>query len=129
VFASVPAREDVVPPPVQGAPPPQGRTPDVELLRQFDADRNGWLDQAERTGARARLAEIRPGRGGRGGRGGETAPSEPGRRLTPRDVPSHAGAPLYGSGHLRTIFIAFEHDNWEEELEAFYHTDVELPAT
>jgi spore coat protein CotH len=30
---------------------------------------------------------------------------------------------------VRTIFLDFEDPDWEEELEAFYHTDVELPAT
>jgi len=110
--------------------PPQGRTPDLELLKQFDQDKNGWLNQAERTAARARLTEIRPGRGGRAGAPGPPAPAiEPGRRLTPADVQRVPGKPLYDPATLRTIFLEFEDDKWEEELEAFYHTDVELPAT
>ena len=32
--------------------------------------------------------------------------------------------PLYDQGTLRTVFIAFENDDWEDELAAFYHTDV-----
>jgi hypothetical protein len=112
------------------APAPQGRTPDLELVREFDADKNGWLSQPERDVARLRLAELRParGRGAAGpGRGGPAV--EPGRRLTPADVPAYPGAPLYDVSRVRTIFLDFEHANWEEELEAFYHTDVELPAT
>ena len=106
-------------------PPGNGRTADIELLTQFDQDKNGWLGQAERTAARARLAELRPGRRG----GAAPQPVPPGRRTTPADVRNHAGAPLYDPAILRTVFLDFEHDNWEEELEAFYHTDVELPAT
>ena len=38
-------------------------------------------------------------------------------------------APLYDTGVLRTIFLEFENAEWEKELEAFYNTDVEVPAT
>src|SRR5262245_43327144 len=38
-----------------------------------------------------------------------------------------AGTP--GGGTLRAIFLEFERDDWEQELAAFWHTDVELPAT
>lgn len=37
--------------------------------------------------------------------------------------------PLYDQVTLRTGFIEFEQGDWEDELAAFYHTDVELPAT
>lgn len=105
-------------------PPGGGRTPDLELLAQFDQDKNGWLNQVERTAARGRLTELRPAR-----RGGTPPVLEAGRRVTPSDVKSHAGAPLYDPSVLRTIFLEFEGASWEEELEAFYHTDVEVPAT
>jgi hypothetical protein len=117
-------QQSVVPAQVTG----QARTPDVELRRQFDQDKNGWLNLAERTAARTRLAEIRAGRG-RGGRGGAVPPAEPGRRVAPADVERLAGVPLYDSSRLRTVFLEFEDTNWEEELEAFYRTDIELPAT
>lgn len=121
----------------RGAPPPggppQGRTPDVELLDRFDKDENGWLDREERIAARAFLTESRAsagrGRGGRGGRGGAAEPPKPGPRVSPSDVALYPGVPLYDPGTLRTLFLEFEHDNWEDELETFYHTDVELPAT
>jgi hypothetical protein len=67
------------------------------------------------------------GPGGRGGRGLE--PGSPGARLSPADVPSHAGAPVYDLATLRTIFLEFESADWEQELAAFYNTDVEVPAT
>jgi spore coat protein CotH len=36
---------------------------------------------------------------------------------------------LYDPSTLRTFFLEFEHSDWEQELEAFWHTDVEIPAT
>ena len=121
--------------PAQQAPaaPPQGpgRTADLELLKQFDQDKNGWLDQSERTAARARLAELRPGRGGAGGAGGRggAQPVAHGRKLSAADVERYPGVAMYDTARVRTIFLEFEHDTWEEELAAFYHTDIELPAT
>jgi hypothetical protein len=112
----------------QQAPGPGGRVADLQLLRQFDQDKNGWLNRTERNAARTRLAELRPARQGGPGRGA-AAPIAPGRRLTPADVPKPATTPLYDPATLRTIFIEFEEPDWEEELELFYHTDVELPAT
>jgi hypothetical protein len=112
------------------AAPAPGRVADLELLRQFDRDKNGWLNREERNAARPRLAELRPARGGGPGRGGAApAAIEPGRKLSPDAVPKYPGVPLYDAATLRTIFIDFEEADWEEELELFYHTDVELPAT
>ena len=108
------------------------RTDDARLLEQFDTDGNGWLDAEERVAARefhaAKQAESRrPGR--RGGRRAEPEPVKPGRKLSVSDVEQFPNAPLYDHGTLRTIFLEFENDNWYEELDAFYHTDVELPAS
>ena len=36
---------------------------------------------------------------------------------------------MYDTGTLRTLFLEFESADWEKELEAFYSTDVEVPAT
>jgi spore coat protein CotH len=36
---------------------------------------------------------------------------------------------LYDPGALRTLFLRFEQSDWEQELAAFYHTDVEVAAT
>ena len=36
--------------------------------------------------------------------------------------------PLYDPDVLRTIFLEFENADWEDELAAFYNTDVEVPA-
>ena len=39
-----------------------------------------------------------------------------------------ASEPLYDPTVLRTIFLEFENEDWETELEAFKPTDVEVPA-
>jgi hypothetical protein len=112
---------------------PGGRDPmvaDQQIVAQFDADKNGRLGADERKAAREWLAtngSFRPGFGGRGGRGTAAAGS-PGRRLTPAEVRSYPDAPLYDLTTLRTIFVQFENDDWEQELSAFYRTDVEVPA-
>jgi hypothetical protein len=39
-----------------------------------------------------------------------------------RDRAYPSSVPLYDPATLRTIFIDFEHPDWEQEIEAFYHT-------
>ena len=38
------------------------------------------------------------------------------------------GTKLYDEGTLRTLFIKFKDNEWMEEMEAFYRTDVAVPA-
>ena len=112
-----------------GGPPVQGAEEDIPLVGRFDRNGNKVLERAERDSARAYLAahpELRaPPRGRR-----LTTVGTPGARLTERDVRQYPDSvPLYDSGTLRTFFVDFEHPDWETELEAFWHTDVEVPAT
>ena len=98
-------------------------------MAQFDRNADKQLDYTERTAAREYLAahpELRrPVRGGRINRTGSA-----GAKLTPADVKVYpATVPLYAPDALRTVFLEFEHSDWEQELEAFWHTDVEVPAT
>ena len=78
-----------------------------------------------------------PSRGDRGGqpdprgRGGrpEREPRDfsKAERLSPSSVePSKKG--LYHEGTLRTLFITTKDDEWKEEMETFYRTDVAVPA-
>ena len=69
----------------------------------------------------------RRGRGPRGNRVRE--PSKPGPRVTPDEVAVFPKAPLYEPTVFRTVFLEFESDDWEQELESFHGTDVEVPAT
>jgi hypothetical protein len=108
----------------------QGAEPDIPLVARFDRNGNRVLERQERDSARAYLVanpELRrPARASaRVSRVGT-----PGPRLTPGDVKSYSeSVGLYDRGALRTLFIDFEHADWEQELEAFWHTDVEIPAT
>jgi hypothetical protein len=113
----------------RAGPPVQGAEPDIPVLEQFDRNRNKVLERDERAAAREYLAahpELRrPARAGR-----LTRTGSPGPRLSDADVKVFpATVALFDPGTLRTFFLDFEHPDWEQELEAFYHTDVELPAT
>jgi spore coat protein CotH len=109
---------------------------DVPLVKDFDADGNGWLNTSERQAARKALAEQRAAGGGErrgfgppGGMRRDNQPApEPGPRVNPSDVPSHADVPLYDEATLRTYFLDFENNDWEKELADFHGTDVEVPA-
>ena len=100
-----------------------------KLVEQFDTDANGWLNKDERTAAR----QSNQGAGGRrgfgppGGFGGREEPVSPGVQITPESVTA-SDTPLYDAHTVRTLFLEFEGDDWESELEAFNNTDVEVPA-
>ena len=109
----------------------------VEEQRSGDGDG----DRGQRGGRPPRPGGDRggrpPSRGDRGARpdprggGGRPAPEprdfskaerlEPGNDRDP-------GTKLYDEGTLRTLFITFKDDEWKEEMEVFYRTDVAVPA-
>ena len=109
-----------------------GMQEERKVLDQFDANRNKRLDADERKAAREWLASQPAGGafGRRGGRGGPGfAPASEGPRLTPAEVKSYPDADLYDPGTLRTIFLQFEEADWEQALQDFHNTDVDVPAT
>jgi hypothetical protein len=109
----------------------QGPQSQLEIVKQFDVDKSGLLDAAERAKARQYLETLPPrGRFGPrlGGAGAVTA-GAPGVPLSPADVANLAGTDLYDNPAIRTIFITFESADWEAELAAFFNTDVVVPAT
>ena len=109
-----------------------------KIVKQFDMDGDGRLNQEERKSARESLKSDRgQGRGGRGfgppgggppggfgppgggpgfgppgGPGGfgrgNAEPAKPGPHVSPTDVKSHPDAPLYEPNVLRTLFLEFE---------------------
>ncbi len=111
---------------------------DLKLVEEFDQNDDGWLDFDERTEAMAVVEERREQRGrrgpgggrrGPGGRFGDEQPAEPGPAVSPDEVEHYPKAELYDTSVLRTLFLEFEAEDWEEELEAFKDTDVEVPVT
>ncbi len=113
---------------------------DQKILSRYDKDGNGWLNLAERQAARAGLKQEGSGRqqrgggpgmggpGGPGGPGGRMTPGTPGPKVSESGVKTYPGKGLYDTDVLRTIFITFEENDWEEALEDFNNTDVDIPA-
>ncbi len=114
-----------------------------QLVKQFDKDGSGWLNNEERKTAREWIKEQNANRRfggpggfggfggppGMGGRGGETDQlGQPGRKLTHADVKSYPTAPIYDPFTIRTFVLEFENADWESELADFKNTDVEVPA-
>ncbi|CAD7704294.1 unnamed protein product, partial [Ostreobium quekettii] len=105
-----------------------------KLLKEFDRDENGWLNREERAEARKAAqqqqeGQRRPGPFGRGGFRGEREPAKPGAQVRPGEVASYPEAELYDHSVVRTLFFEFENEDWEQELEDFHNTDVDVPAT
>ena len=102
-----------------------GPRPPEKLVHQFDENKDGKLTGAERDAALQM----------RGGSGKSSLISEENLRdgvqsdvqaslaSTPEGSPS-----LYDAHTLRTIHLRFHHDNWYEQMNAFYRTDIEVPA-
>lgn len=105
---------------------------DYAVHKRFDKNDDKILNADERMAALEYIEkEISEGRGPRRGpmSGRRTEGlGQSGRKLSPADVKSYGDASLYAPDIVRTIFLEFENDNWEKELDAFYHTDVEVPA-
>lgn len=121
-------------PPGMGGPGGPGGMMGQErkLVEQFDRDADGRLNRAERDEARKTMQANGGGRRGGfgppGGFGGREEPASPGAKISPADVEPQ-DSPLYDAKTVRTLFLNFEGDDWEAELEAFNNTDVEVPAT
>ena len=119
-----------------GGPGGPGMMPDRKVLKQFDKNNNRRLEAEERKEARACLAKEGgnrgpggpPGGGRRGGPGAGQQPAQPGAKVSPADVPPVPNATLYDPKVLRTFFLDFEESDWEQELEEFHGTDVDVPA-
>jgi hypothetical protein len=101
-----------------------GMGQEQKILKTYDKDGDGYLNAEER---KAAVASRGVQRGGRGGFGGGS--SQPGPKLSPADVKPVPGEPLYTIKAVRTFFLQFENDDWEQELAAFNNTDVDVPAT
>ncbi|MHC4608576.1 MAG: CotH kinase family protein, partial [Planctomycetota bacterium] len=102
-----------------------------KLVKKFDADKNGTLDDEERKAARKHIRKKR----------GARAPAKPAEKKPEKEVPAEAEtvkesgkfphdatAGLYDETVLRTLHLRFPDGGWHEELADFYRTDVDVPA-
>jgi spore coat protein CotH len=142
-----------------GFPGPGGPMggPSRKLVKKFDKNEDGWLNRAERDGAREEakksgggfgprgggrggppgmFGRLFGGRGGRGpGRGfggppgGPREPGKPGVAVQPTEVAITASEELYDPAVVRTLFLTFAQEDWESELADFKPTDIEVDAT
>jgi hypothetical protein len=110
--------------------PPGGQ--ERKLVKDFDKNGDGWLNAEERKPARE--AAKKGGGFGRGGfkggfgKGAKGEAGRPGPRVTPAEVKNYPDAKLYDESVLRTVFVEFESADWEQELQDFHGTDVDVPA-
>ncbi len=97
------------------------------ITQKFDQNGDGRLDASEREAARQEAQKM-PRRGPRLRDNRSLGVPAIGPSLSPKDVSTYPEEELYASDILKTVFLNFDIANWEEELEAFYRTDVEIPA-
>ena len=99
---------------------------DSEVMAYFDKDHDGRLDATELQAAYQALRGQRSS----GRRNQNWGVAGRGDRIEQEDVTIYPDTvPLYDPTALRTIFIDFEDWEWEAKMEAFYRTDIEMPAT
>ena len=101
-----------------------GPRPPEKLVKQFDTDNDGKLTGAERQAA----LEARGGGNvtllnAETLRDGVQSDVQASLASVPEDSPS-----LYDSQTLRTLYLRFHHEDWSEQMNAFYRTDIEVPA-
>jgi CotH kinase protein len=107
-----------------------GANNEIRMVNTYDQDKDGHLNAAERKAAREAAANA----SGRPGRDWPPDLVSPARGpvnplLTPAEVRKYGSEPLYDPAVLRTIFLTFGNKDWEDELNFFYNSDVEVPAT
>ena len=101
-----------------------GPRPPEKLVEQFDQDKDGKLTGAEREAALNM----------RGGGNITLLNAENLRDGVQNDIQTSLAAtpegspPLYDAKTLRTLYLRFHHEDWSEQMNAFYRTDIEVPA-
>ena len=119
------------PPPGFGGGPPQGfgggrrgPRPPEKVVKHFDTNKDGKLTGEERKAAiEARGEAYIPGQ--RAGKPVGDIQDDVKNSLAaaPKD-----NSTFYDAGTLRTLYLRFHHEDWYAQLNAFYRTDVEIPA-
>ena len=101
-----------------------GPRPAEKIAAQFDTDKDGKLTGAERQAAldarNGGTASLIDENARRDGVASDTQTS---LAAAPEGSP-----PLYNAQTLRTLYLRFHHEDWFEQMETFYRTDIEVPA-
>ncbi len=102
----------------------RGPGPAVKIVEQFDTNGDGKLTGSERTAALStrldgELKRLNPATPS-GDIQSDVAAS--------RDAKPEGSPSLYNSDTLRTFYLRFHDEDWYEQMNAFYRTDVEVPA-
>ena len=102
----------------------RGPQPAEKLVEQFDTDKDGKLTGAERQTA------LDARGGGNVTRLDETSLKSGVQSDVQTSLDSvPAGSPsLYDAHTFRTLYLRFHHEDWYKQMNAFYRTDIEVPA-
>ncbi len=119
------------PPGTGGAPPPQtgrgggrrGPAPAQKIVAKFDTDKDGKLTGDERKAALESRGEAYSPEQRAGTPTGDIQTDVKSSEAAATDSPE-----LYDAGTLRTLYLRFHDEDWYAQLNAFYRTDVEVPA-
>ena len=102
----------------------RGPGPAEKIVHQFDTDGDGKLTGDERKAALSTRL---------GGDYSRVSPANPSGDIESDIAASLAAKPegsssLYDSDMFRTLYLRFHAEDWYEQMNAFYRTDVEVPA-
>ena len=114
-----------------GGRPPQGfgggrrgPRPPEKLVEQFDINKDGKLTGDERKAAIESRGEVYQPEQRAGTLVGDIQDDvKNSLAAVPKDTPK-----FYDAGTLRTLYLRFHDEDWYAQLNAFYRTDVEVPA-
>lgn len=102
----------------------RGPRPAEKLVGQFDENKDGKLTGAERQ------AVLETREGGTVKLLDETSLNNGVQNDVQVSLASapEGAPPLYNAQTLRTLYLRFHHEDWYEQMNAFYRTDIEVPA-
>lgn len=129
--SSEPGFGDGPPPGFRGGGPPQGfggrrggPRPPEKMVAQYDTNKDGKLTGDERMKAiEARGDAYVPEQRAGTPIGDIQDDLKNSLATAPKNTP-----PFYDAGTLRTLYLRFHDEDWYAQLNAFYRTDVEVPA-
>ncbi len=111
-------------PPQGGGGGRRGPRPPEKLVEKFDTNKDGKLTGDERKAAIEARGEVYMPEQRAGTPVGDIQDDvKNSLAAAPKDSPN-----LYDAGTLRTLYLRFHDEDWYAQLNAFYRTDVEVPA-